>query len=212
MGKTLVLLLGLAMFGGTAGTASAQDNQDKPVPVDSKTQGFYDKDFDQWFNPWKIMKKNGLKVRFNKISKDSLQINESLRRYYIIVSSTTIGFMQEQKIDFSGQFSVKGDYGKEMFTSDHEGRDINGDVSRGMYEKHNPGKIKKWQHSGYDEQIVGTDYAFAVSRNIPFAIGEAEKFEKRWVKTPYIWGRINFCFGADCVSLTNLTADMDFNN
>ena len=123
------------------------------------------------------------------------------------------GFTEKELEYYSRQIVLK-DFGiidkyrleqniKPMRVSDHEGRDINGDIKRGMYERLNPNKLRPsvYSYAPNDKIIVIADEEIAslIRRKMPFAIAENEPTGKFPVGSerhykPYLQDVICLCY------------------
>ncbi|MEO0166519.1 MAG: hypothetical protein ABIL39_10340 [candidate division WOR-3 bacterium] len=175
-------------------------------------------DWNYWapaeFKRWK--KLDDIAVRINKVYLDSLidpippqdPPGKETRRYYLIVDISFRSLKGTKTIYPSGDFCIKGsNRERPMFVADYEGRDVEGNIKLGMYEKLNPGRLRYSPDPyspPYDEVTITPARETVVSRKIPFAVGENYPYGMGRRIVPYLTGAIFLCYGHGSIPITNL--------
>lgn len=177
-----------------------------------------DIDWNYWtpaqFRKWKRL--DDIAVKINRVYLDSLLDpipppdlpGKETRRYYLIVDISFRSVKGVKKIYPSGDFCIKGsNRDRPMFVADYEGRDVEGNIKLGMYERLNPKKLRYSPDPyspPYDEVTITPALETVVSRRIPFAVGENYPYGIGRRIVPYLTGAIFLCYGRSSIPITNL--------
>ncbi len=161
---------------------------------------------------WRIME--DIAVKINKVYLDSLidpippkdDPGRELKRYYVVVNASFRALSDKKAIDPSGDFLIKDVNGRKIWTSDYEGRDVNGNYKAGMYERLNPNKLKRIYPNSppFDEITVGAAREFAASRKMVFAVGENDIYGNGRKIARYIEDNVWLCHGKSSTPLASL--------
>lgn len=222
-GALMVFLGGLVLKPSQANAQEAEEyieywQEEVEKEIRNKVDWRYWEPWEFYINggPWKVLDDVTINVR--KLFLDSLidplppddLPGKELRRYYLVVDASFRTLEGGKIIYPSGDFFIKDEDGRKIWTSDYEGNNVNGYPKLGkrvsMYEALNPGKLKLVYPNTppFDEVKIGAAREFAVPRKICFAIGENYVYrDGRRIKA-YLHGNIWLGYGKDSIFLTNI--------